>query len=714
MVKLNIEGRKVTIDDSFLQMSPEEQHAKVDMIAKKLKLTPSGQAPGTPTAVTGNGPIDNALHPITSYPETYSRMNREATDHMSRGFDQMTHPDSLTDPQAHGLYDVLAGAANMGLGAVEFVGSPVNAAIHTIAGQPIEENTGLPSQYTDFAASLALPIPKRLPRMPRIGEEAATQGRVAEGPLGVTLSEGQTTRDLSAIQREQAAVRGQSGPPAQQHAQAFFDQQKAELEAAREKINTGLDPVGGQRLAESPQAAGELVSEQLQRTAAQRKAGVTQAYDRAKAFGGEIEARAFDDVAGRIKTDLSNRTEPIVIDDKLTPFASHAIKDVDERVARLRIQNRASPHGAPDRAEIVGINLEGIEQMRKRLSSFRKDAYGSGNAADGRAAQAVLDAFDSHIEQAINSGAFKGDPRAVQAWNTARAAHADYKATFSAGKNDPIGRVVEKILGTRNNPAAIANDVADFMYGSAGTNPSSINVGVTQRLKKTFGEQSPEWAAIKQGLWSRLAEAGEGATEFGAGKVAQRLNKFLNADGKEMANIVFSGAERDMLKQYADLMRAIEVPQAGANWSNTATFAAKALDRIGSNVGMTIGATIGSALGHGAGLPMGLAEAIGGSAGAGIAKGAGIASNAMQARKIAKQMPVIAKVMTDYRAAAVAFETSPSARTVARLSLASRNLSTNLKDIGISFSPENLMRMIQGPGRAGADPGQGTADQKQP
>lgn len=45
MVKLNIEGRKVTIDDSFLQMSPEEQHAKVDMIAKKLKLTPSGQAP---------------------------------------------------------------------------------------------------------------------------------------------------------------------------------------------------------------------------------------------------------------------------------------------------------------------------------------------------------------------------------------------------------------------------------------------------------------------------------------------------------------------------------------------------------------------------------------------------------------------------------------------------------------------------------------------
>ena len=46
MPLLNIEGRKVRVDDSFLNLSEDEQHAKVDMIAKKLKLTPSGQAPG--------------------------------------------------------------------------------------------------------------------------------------------------------------------------------------------------------------------------------------------------------------------------------------------------------------------------------------------------------------------------------------------------------------------------------------------------------------------------------------------------------------------------------------------------------------------------------------------------------------------------------------------------------------------------------------------
>lgn len=650
-----------------------------------------------PAEVTGNASVDKALEPITSWPAEYAKSRQQAYDRMSEGFQQATHPDSLTDPQAHGLWDVAAGAAKMGMGGLEFLTSPVNAAIHTIAGKPIEENTGLPAEYTDFAASLALPMPKRLPQMPKIGQGGAAP-RVAEGPLGVTLSEGQTTRDLTAIQREQAAVRGQSGAPAQQHAQAFADQQRRELEAAREKIVTDMDPHGGQVIADSPQAAGELVSGQLQRAQAQAKAGVTQAYDRAKAFGGEVDARAFDDVAGRIKTDLSSRAEPIVIDDKLTPFASQAIKDVDARIANMRIQNRASPHGEPDAAEIIGINLEGIDQMRKRLSSFRKDAYGSGNAADGRAAQAVLDAFDSHIEQAINSGAFRGDPRAVQAWNTARAMHADFKGTFTAGKNDPIGRVVEKIIGSRNNPAAIGNDVADFMYGGAGINPSSLNVGVTNRLKKIFGDRSPEWAAIKQGLFSRLTEAGEGVSEMGAGKVAQRINKFLNNDGKEMSKALFSDAERDMLQKYGDLMRALEVPQAGANWSNTATFAAKALEKIGSSTGATVGAIIGTTLGHGAGLPFGVGEALGGAVGAGVAKAGSVASNAMQARKIAKQMPIIAKVMTDYRKAAEAFETSPSARTVARLSLAARNLSTNVKDIGLNWSPEQLLRAVQGPG----------------
>lgn len=634
--------------------------------------------------------LDKALQPFTSYPETYSRMNRESREQVSHGVDQLSHPS--------GAMDVAKGVGNVAAGSLGYASSPISAAIDTFVGKPIEENTGVPKEYTDFAASLALPIPKR---MPNIARPRAPVAPPVPDPLGVTLSEGQATGDLSAIQREQAAVRGQSGSPAQQHAQQFFDQQRGQLENARTDIAQGLDPAG-QRIAETPQAAGEVVSQQLQRADAQRKAGVTAAYDKAKSYPGEVHSDAFEGISNKIKTDLSSRADPIVVDDKLTPFASHAIKDLDDRIANLRIQNRASPHGQPDRAEISGVTLEGVDQMRKRLSAFRKDAFGSGNAADGRAAKAVLDAFDDHIDAAVNGGMFKGDPHAIGAWNDARAFYADYRKTFTAGKSDPIGRVVEKIIGKGDNPAAIPNDVADFMYGTAGVNPTSLNVGVVSRLKTTFGDRSPEWSAIKQGLFSRLTEAGPGATELGPGRVAQRLNKFLSSDGKEMAALVFSPAERDMLQNYADLMRKLEVPQAGANWSNTATFAAKALDKIGSNTGTTIGAIVGSSLGHGAGLPMGIGEGLGGVVGAGVTKLGSMAGNAMQARKVASQMPIIGKLMSNYQNAAMAHATSPTPRTIARLSLASRNLSTNLKDVGLALSPENLMRAIQGPvpGRA--------------
>ncbi len=391
----------------------------------------------------------------------------------------------------------------------------------------------------------------------------------------------------------------QSGPPAQRVAQSFMDQQAGQLASARERIASGFDPFA-QRIAESPQEAGDVVSQGVQRAAAQTKAGVDAAYRQARGYPGEIQSEAFTGLPQRIKTDLSSGAEPVRIDDKLTPYASEALKEID-RAGKLEIQNRADPLGPPKPTtetktilsgpgyhiaedvevppNIVGVNLDGIDQIRKRLSSLRKDAFASGNGADGRATRAVLDAFDDHIDRAVNGGMFEGDPRAIDAWNKARAAYADYRKTFTAGKNDPVGRVVERIIGKDNNPAAIPNDVADFIYGSAGVNPTSLNVGVTNRLKTMLGDRSPEWSAIKQGLFSRLVESGRGMTEMGAGNVAQRLNRFLNVDGKEMAALLFSKYDRDLLQKYADLMRHLEVPQAGANWSNTATFAAKAFGR---------------------------------------------------------------------------------------------------------------------------------------
>jgi len=102
-------------------------------------------------------PAGKAMSPITSYPETYQRMNQEARNMVSAGVSQMANPGSLTTLQGTGASDILTGAGKAALGAAGFVASPISAAYRSVIGQPVEDVTGIPREYTEFAAQLATP-----------------------------------------------------------------------------------------------------------------------------------------------------------------------------------------------------------------------------------------------------------------------------------------------------------------------------------------------------------------------------------------------------------------------------------------------------------------------------------------------------------------------------------------------------------------------------
>jgi len=618
---------------------------------------------------------DAALKPITSYPDTYAKMNKEAREQMSHGASQVTSPESALD--------VAKGLGNMALGAVGYTTSPISAAYRTVIGQPIEDVTGIPKEYTEFAAGLATPG-LGLPRLMRTPVPKVPP----RGPLGVTLSEGQATGELSLIQREQAALRGQTGTQAQRAAKEFADQQAAQLGEARENVIRSLDPYG-QIITDSPQAAGELASNTIRSIAGQSKSRVGNLYDVAKSYPGEVDANVFGQVVPSIKTALSDPNDKVIINDRLTPFASDAIKMIEDKVANL--------NGHPAQNQISGVTLEGIEQWRKELVAYRRAAW-QNNPSDGRAASAVVDAFDDYINTAINSGGFNGDQRAIQAWNDARSAHADYMATFRAGKNDQVGRQIEKIIGRGGEPGSTGNDVADFLFGVSGTNPNSLNLGVARRVQKIMGPDSPEWASVKQGLFQRLAESGEGVADFSPKKVADRINKFLNNDGVEMARTVYSPAERDLLQSYADLMRKIEVPQSGANWSNTAT--AKIFQKIGSNTASMIGLALGYGAEHALNLPVGVGEA----AGLALTKGSKYLADAREARAIARQMPILANQMQVWRRAMTQSQATPTPFTQRALQGAAINLDSTLRRLGMSM--EQMGMTLQGPAAVKADPEQ--------
>lgn len=154
-------------------------------------------------------PVEKALSPITGYWDTYQRMMHESLDQASKGVQQILHPDSLIDPQAHGIADVASGLGNVAAGTVGYVTSPASAAYRSIAGQPIEDNTGIPREYTEFAAQLATPgvgLPRVGAGAPIVGPAPATATEAASARLGVPISRAAAS-DSPAVQSAAGALK---------------------------------------------------------------------------------------------------------------------------------------------------------------------------------------------------------------------------------------------------------------------------------------------------------------------------------------------------------------------------------------------------------------------------------------------------------------------------------------------------------------------------
>lgn len=688
-------------------------------------VVPGGNGDPTRIRVRPRSWYDRLTDPFTDIgPE----IAKEATDAWSSAKENLTTPP---EPGVTGavknLWETTKGLGN----AARIPFSPVTGTARSLIGHPMADleqavgenvvtpameyltgrkrQTPLPTNEqlyeqskkdVDLAMS-AIPANRRVPTATPAPTPPTT-------PFGVTLSEAERTGDLGARQFEQAALRGQSGRPAQEHATEFFNVERPpQVAESRNVVSRELDPYGNQVLAETPAEAAELAQTTLQRESARSKAGVKSLYDQAKALPGEIAADTFTGMPQAIKTSLSNRPDAVIIDNN-TPVASRMMDYLDNQIGQLNILNKAQPQSrglaAPGPAPIVGVNLEGVEQWRKNLSRMRGDAlaaYGT-NPSDARAASAVINEFDDMIARAVNSGAFRGDPRAVDLFNDARAAHA---ARMKLWGNDAIGRKLQNIIGdpARGRDPASLNDVANWMYSASGTSPNSTNIGMVRRIRSILGPDSPEWAGIKQGMLRRLINEVEEGIAAGPGTVATRLNKFLNGSGSDMAAAMFTASERNLLQEYANLHRQMAIPLQGANWSNTGAATAPFVKQVGDRIVGAIGALIGHHIS-----PM-----VGGLAGyAAGERLAGVMRNRENARNLAqatRQLPIIARQFQAWQQAVRASARQASLANTRRVAYTAGRLANGLQALGLEGSAVARVLAQSGPQGPGTSEAEGRA-----
>lgn len=421
----------------------------------------------------------------------------------------------------------------------------------------------------------------------------------------VPISQGQLTGDFDTIMREQAAARGGLGQEAQQTARGFFDNQREALDQASDNVRSLIGDRRGTVFANNPLEAGEMVSDAVRRKAADAKATYQRGYKDFGQMAGDFESQAFDGLGRSIRNKLSQRAEPVIVDDVTTPVAARALQDLDETLGGAIPTNRASPLGNRTPAGDT-FSIQDMDQARKRLTTMYSQIGNASPtaASDKRALGNIIGAFDDHVEQALLSPLFSGDEAAYGVLKSARKSYADYAKNFRPqGPGDDVGTVIQKIVGRYDGQAATPNEVANYLYGATNVGAKGQSVRVAQRLKSMLGDDSEEWFAVRQGLWSKLTEPPAGMTDWGPQKVSERIFKFLNGDGQVLSHVLFDAEERKLISQFGTVLKQLVPPTGSVNHSNTAPvlmrIAKGSMDGLAAIGGFSLGGPLGAMLGIG-------------------------------------------------------------------------------------------------------------------
>lgn len=520
------------------------------------------------------------------------------------------------------------------------------------------------------------------------------------GPFGVVQTAGEQSEDIGTLQAEQAARQGDSGALAQKKAQEFDQARPAQIQSATSQVQSALN-ISGTPI-DAAQEAGNLISQSLQKVAKASKDNVDAKYNTARAGEGSFNTEDFDGeenptVAQSVRSSVLNGPGNIILDPSpggLTPGANAALgylRDIPELQPDIEPPSEGSPEDTEPTVVHKDVPLQTLDQIRRNLVAYR-DASWSNSPTDGRAASAIVDAFDNHFADLADNGGFTGPQESLDNWNDARAANAAHQETFGVGKSDPVGQSIQQVLGTQNRIPLTGNDVADRLYGASGANPTTSNIDLVQHLQGIFGADSPEMDAIRQGQFARLTDN----PSWGHKRVSENIDKFLQRDGKEMADTQFSPAQKGMIQSYGDMRKSLIPKEGTRNPSGTSPFVNRAINAVVGLVGQGIGMVLGH---HFLGsLPEPAPELVGGTAAKGVSK----ISDIIQARKISNQMPTTARAIKQWETSAARAANNYSPQTRRALIHTSGRLSNALAPFGVSL--KSVLSGLQGPGVGYANP----------
>jgi hypothetical protein len=299
----------------------------------------------------------------------------------------------------------------------------------------------------------------------------------------------------------------------------------------------------------SPQDMGATLIARLRQGEREAHATKERLYGVAAQSDGAIDANAVRGIRADVTRSLDE--QGLVVDPLLTPAASRMVTELDN-ISSLRIPNRvASPRSVGSAGEdvnVAAVNMQGLEQTRKRLNALSGAAT---NDADRRAARHVIRAYDDWLGNAFDSALFSGSDEALQAYRQARAANTDWRQRFGFNSRDDADRIVNRIVTGEVTPQEASN----YIVGASKVGAKGVSSRLLTRLAEATGNDPEALQAIRGGVWNRLSQATEGTAAKPAAKVADDIGEFLNGSGRDVATRLFTPEQQGVMRAYAETLR---------------------------------------------------------------------------------------------------------------------------------------------------------------
>jgi hypothetical protein len=456
--------------------------------------------------------VQRALEPITSYPATQQQMAREGYDRMAGGAQQAAagiagapaapqmDPTGRWDAsRGQGMADTLGGAGKAVIGGLEYVLSPVNAALRTVVGKPIEDNTGIPKEIPEIAASMLLP----------------------GGPLKVAAGTRAATAPTRSTEVVQAAER------------LGVDVPRAVASDSRL-----MQPAG--RMVQNVPLAGEPMRKAAESTIA----GLgTKADEVAQGLGGGTVQGAGDTARTAIKDWITGESKAKVgkaydaVDKLVDPAIRTPLNATQGMVATIAAERSAAAlSGGGKAAEFVleavqrpgGLNYEGLKTLRTNLGEMLKGGILPEGVSQGELKR-IYGALSDDLGAAVKNA---GGAKAEAAWERAN----KYNRLVS-DRREQLAKIVGK------DGDAPAEKVFDALAAKAsGTGRADI-----EALSNARKVMDPaDWNEFASGVVGRLGRDPEG--NFSPDRFTTAYGKLTDA-GK---SLLFRSGGRGDLAQHLD------------------------------------------------------------------------------------------------------------------------------------------------------------------